>query len=238
MVLSFFVLFTGIIGGAWMAFGPDEVHLPRERIQTLIDERLPYERAGVSVSSAAVRFEKNELVLKVDVAGKRLGQPFSLSATTVGKPVYRDGAFYFTPSGVALENIVIGKNDGQSTADRIRDAAKRYIPGNEGAQNMANDLAAEIESWLRKQTIEAAKEMLSKVPVYTLPDDAKGLVAKAVIGEVLVKNDELVITFTLWRLTGWVVLALLAVLGSIAFIGAMVRNPGMFITASLITSGL
>ena len=233
MVLSFFVLFAGIAAAAWMAFGPDEVRLPRERIQALVDERLPYERNGIVMSNVAIEFQGNEMVMKADVAGTRLGQPFSFSAATVGKPTYRNGSFYFTPSSVELRDVAVGKN-----AERIRDAAKRYFPEKKGVQNAVRDLAPDIEDWLRKASMKAAEDVLSKVPVYTLPDDAKGLVAKAVIGEVLVKNDELVITFTLWRLTGWVVLALLAVLGSIAFIGAMVRNPGMFITASLITSGL
>jgi hypothetical protein len=234
MVLSIFSTILGLAIAGWMAFGPDEVRLTRERIQTLIDQQLPFERDDIIVSNASVDFEGNKVVVNVDVAGERLGQTFSLSAMTIGRPIYRTGSFYFVPSGVEFENIVIGENDGKSLADRIRGAAERYLPNNEGARNLVTDLAPGVETWLRGRTIRAAETILSRVPVYTLSHDTKGLAARAVLGEVFVENGELVITFTLWRLTWWVLMAGLMCLGGLAMMGAMLRNPGMFVAAPLL----
>ncbi|HMO78221.1 MAG TPA: hypothetical protein PKA42_01540 [Candidatus Paceibacterota bacterium] len=224
----------GLVIASWMAFGPDEIRLKHERIQTLIDQQLPFERNNIIFSNATVNFEGNEVVINVDVEGKRLGQSFSLSAITVGKPTYRGGSFYFVPSGVEFENIVINERNDKSITDRIRGAAERYLPDNEGMRNLVVDLAPGVESWLREHTMRGAEVVLSRVPVYTLENDTKGIAAKAFLGEVFVENGELVITFTLWRLTWWVLMAVLIVLASIAMLGAMIRSPGMFIAVSLI----
>lgn len=234
MVLSIIGAVIGLIIAGWMAFGPDEVRLTRERIQTLIDQQLPYERDNIVVSNAVVEFEGNEVVVNVDVSGERLKQQFSLSAMTVGEPIYRAGSFYFVPSDVKFSNVIVGESGEESLADRIRGAAERYLPDNEGARNLVTDLAPGVESWLRDRTKRAAETVLSRVPVYTLPNDTKGFAAKAVLGEVFVENNELVIPFTLWRLTWWVLMAGLIALASIAMIGAMIRNPGMFVAISLI----
>lgn len=238
MSLSIFGIILGTCIAMWTAFGPDEVRLPRERIQTLIDQQLPYERDNVVVSNATVEFKGDELTVNVDVKGERLKQPFSLSAKTIGVPTYRNGSFYFAPSGVEFKDIVVGTKDAKSVTDRVREGAKRFFPNNEGAQNAITDLAPGIEVWVRDRTIKAAGSILSNVPVYTLPNDAKGLAAKAVLGGVYVENDELVITFTLWRLTWWVLAPGFAILGSIAMLVAMIRSPGMFVGAMVLTSGL
>ncbi len=234
MALSIFGAILGLAIAGWMAFGPDEVRLTRERIQTLIDQQLPFERDNVTVSNATVDFEGNEVVVNVDVVGERLGQTFSLSAMTIGEPIYRAGSFYFVPSGVKFENVIIGESGGQSLTNRIRDAAERYLPNNEGARNLVTDLAPGVESWLRERTMLTAEAVLSRVPVYTLPNDTRGIAAKAVLGEIFIEDDELVITFTLWRLTWWVLMAGLMCLGGLAMLGAMMRNPGMFVAISLL----
>ena len=233
LVLSIFGAILGISLAGWMAFGPDAIRIPRDRIQSVIDEKLPFERDNITVANATVSFEGNEVVVSADVAGERLGQSFSLSAMTIGQPIYRGGSFYFVPSNVILENVVISENTEQSITDRLKAAADRYLPDNEGARNLVTDLAPEIESWLLDRTIQAAETFLSRVPIYTLPNDTTGIAAKAVLGEVFVENGELVITFTLWRLTWWVLMAGLMCLTGIAMIGAMIRNPGMFVAGSI-----
>lgn len=234
MALSIFGVVIGLVVAGWMAFGPDEIRLTRERIQSLIDQQLPFERDDVVVSNAQVDFEGDEVSVNVDVAGERLGQSFSLSAVTIGEPIYRAGSFYFVPSSVEFDNVVIGESDGQSLTDRMFGEAERYLPGNEGARNLVTDLAPGIEVWLRDRTMRAAETILSRVPVYTLPNDTKGIAVKAVLGKVFVENGELVITFTLWRLTWWVLMAGFVVLASIAMLAAMIRNPSMFIAISLL----
>lgn len=238
MILSIIGIVVGLGVAAWMAFGPDEIRLTRERIQGLIDEQLPYERDSMVISSATVDFSGDELVVSVDVNGERLGQQFSLSALTVGKPSYRNGSFYFVPSDLEFLNVVVGESDGQSLTDRLRGAAERYTLGNEGVQNLITDLAPGLETWLRNRTIRAAETILSRVPVYTLQNDVKGIAAKAVLGDVFVEDNELVITFTLWRLTWWVLMAIFVVLAAIAMLGSMVRNPGMFVAISLLPGDL
>ena len=149
-------------------------------------------------------------------------------------PKYKVGSFYFVPSNVEFKDVVVGESEGRSLKDRINDATKRYLPNSEGGRNLVTDLTPRLEAWLQDRTMKAAEMVLSRVPVYTLPNDTKGLVAKAVLGDVFVDNDELVITFTLWRLTWWVLIASLVILTSIGMIGAMIRNPGMFMAISLL----
>ncbi len=197
IILSIAGTLLGFGIAIWMAFGPDTVRLSRESIQTLIDAKLPFERDKVTVSNATVAFQENELVVNVDITGERLGQSFSLSAMTVGEPAYRDGSFYFIPSDVVLSNVAVGDASDKSVTDRIRDAAKRYLPDNEGARNLITDLAPAMEARLKEHTLKVAEAALAKIPVYTLKNDTKGIVAKAVLGKVYVENDELVITFTL-----------------------------------------
>lgn len=223
----------GIAIALWMAFGPDEIRLTKDRIQSLVTEQLPFHKDDVTVSDAIIEFENDQVVVNVDVEGERLGQAFSFSALTVGIPSYRTGSFYFVPSTLEFENIVINDNDEESISKRLQGAVNRYFPDNEGARNLIEDLTPGVETWLRQRTMSAAETVLSKVPVYTLPNDSKGIAAKAVLGEVFVEQNELVITFTLWRLTWWVLMAGLFALMSIGMMAALIRNPTLFAAVSL-----
>jgi hypothetical protein len=108
----------------------------------------------------------------------------------------------------------------------LQGAVERYLPKWEGGQNFASDVGAKLDGWVMKVAEEGAQFALERIPVYRLQDDMKGLAAKVFLDTVTVENNELVITFTLLRLTWWVLMYGSALILTIGFMIALVRNPG------------
>jgi len=233
---SVLLALIGVAIAIAVAYMPSEIRLTEEQIRTVIEDQLPFERDGVMISTATVRLGDDDVSIAVAVAGQRLGQSFSLSAATSGQPRYRNGSFYFTPDTITFSDMVVGEAGSQTVTARLRSAADRYIT-DPGLQNLVSDLSPALQSWLQTRIMTAVGNVLSRTPVYTLPNDTTGIAAKAVLNQVFVDNNELVITFTLWRLTGWVIMGLMMLITAIGMLIVFWRHPGLFMAISILPGG-
>lgn len=224
----------------WFAFASRELRLSREEIQEKLDTVLPHTKDGTTVERAVILLADDQLRVHIFVSGKRMLQTFSLEAHTVGVPHYEpsNGSFYFTPTTVEVVRISHGES-GASIGEKLKEAAKRYVPQSQGTLNLATNLGDKVDEWFTRTAEKSALYMLARMPVYTLKDDAKGILTKAVIEDVHIEGDELVIGFTLWRLTGLVITWTCVALLCVGILIVLFRNPKLFLgVAEVIAEGI
>lgn len=217
------VIFGGL--ALWLTFGKSEIRLQEETVRQMVAMQLPKESKGVTVHKGDVAFKDNALVVALAMSGEKLGQTFELEATAVGVPRYEPirGEFFFIPTDVEVTAFTL--NEGKSISERLQGAVERYLPKWEGGQNFASDVGTKLDEWVTKAAEEGAELALKRMPVYRLQDDVKGLAAKVFLDKVVVENNELVITFTLWRLTWWVLMYGAALTLTVGFMITLARNP-------------
>ncbi len=222
----------------WLIFfNAYTIRLTEAEIQAKVGAALPKTVHEVTVESVTVKLHGNDVHLDFTVSGKKYTIPFSVKANAVGQPQYDPsrGTFFFKPSAVKLDEVMV--NNGKPPSDAIAGAAKRYIPNSTGMQNLALDIGKKLDDELPIVVEKITMGVLTRTPVYTLPNDVKGIAAQAVLDRVAVEDGKLVIDLTLRRLTWWVILFAFALLISVGMLGAMARNPGLF-TAATIVDGL
>lgn len=222
---------------AWTAFGPGEIRLTESRLQSIVDEQLPKTQSDVTVERGTVRLQDDQVFVELWMNGSKFGQTFDLQITTLGRPAYdpSNGSFYFRPTDVTIEDVTVERN-GVSVGNQLKGLVDRYLPDNKGASNLAEDLAPAVQAWLEEAAERGATFALQRMPIYTLPDNATGIAAMMFLNDVWSENGELVIDFTLWRLTWWIFLIIVAIAGTVGMLVAMARSPGLFAGATIVGS--
>jgi hypothetical protein len=200
-----------------VAFTPAQL---ARRVEPLLNRDLPLKGTAAEIV-ASLQARK----LDVAIAGGRIdigvllqgrlviGPPFSVAASLRGTPRYEDGAFYFQPEDVRLENFALGE-DGK-LAGALAGLAR--LPG-PGAAGLIEKKGREVERVAKGLAENAIKAELEKRPFYRLKDDAKGEVLRATLESLTVEEDRLVIRFTLWRATLWAALGAAALLVGLVFL--------------------
>ncbi|MFY9657915.1 MAG: hypothetical protein WAK01_15280 [Methylocystis sp.] len=175
------------------------------RVEPLLDKDLPLKGTAADIVASLQARQ-----VDVAIAGGRIeiglllqgrlvvGPPFSVAASLRGTPRYDDGAFYFPPEDVRLENFALG-GDGK-LAGALAGLARLAGPG---AAGLIEKKGRELERVAKGLAENAIKAELEKRPFYRFKDDAKGEVLRATLESLTVEEDKLVIRFTLWRATLW-----------------------------------
>ncbi len=209
-------------------FVPSTVRLSQAQLQNVFSLHLPKQFDGVVMERGAVNFEDDRVLLGLSMRGKKFGKAFSLTMSATGQPDYdpMTGSFYFRPTAIKVEEFTTGV----SISEQLANASDRYLPGNVGAKNLGVDIGKVIDQRLPKLAEQTAVTALNRMPIYTLPNTMKGFATRAVLDSVKIVNNELVISFTLWRLTWWVITMVLICFAAIGLLYALVRHPGIFLS--------
>jgi hypothetical protein len=215
---------VGVSGGTYT------VRLTQEEVQQKIDQKLAhkdtFKKGPASIRVKNARAELTDrLLVHVDMEGEQLFKThFSLSTVATGEVSYRDGEFFFTPAkdGVRIENF---QYDGPPIAERIVKRSERYLT-NRGLRNAVEDAAPHVEAWMKASAEYGATAYLSKAPIYRLKNDFKGIVAKAALEKVEIKDGKLAITFTIWHLAYMVVAWIFVLIMVLGFMFALMQSPG------------
>ena len=200
-----------------VAFTPAQL---ARRVEPLLDRELPLKGTAAEIV-ASLQARKLDVAIadgRIDIGlllqGRLvIGPPFSVAASLRGTPRYEDGAFYFQPEDVRLENFAIGE-DGK-LVEALAGLARLAGPG---AAGLIEKKGREFERVAKGLAENAIKAELEKRPFYRLKDDAKGEVLRATLKSIAVEQDKLVIRFTLWRATLWAAMGAAAVLAGLIFL--------------------
>lgn len=210
--------------------GHAAAHLPKEL------------KGGMTIESAEIDLLSDAADVEITATVKRsvpgLGvQEYEMVIHTITAPDYRfmKGAVHLDPR--EIEIVSIKQVGGQTLAEaggKLKAFAERVLPKRQDEIDelayAAKEIAPEVKAWLEGRAGDAATWYLERYPVYTLPNDWKGYVAQAVLDDIRIDNEQLIITVSALRLAIWAVIwsviALVSLAYSFAWLGFLMSDGG------------
>lgn len=204
----------------WNAYGGSDVVLPQQELQQKIDAKLPFvTKSGVTVSQAQLDLSGDKIGLTVTASAVKGYHAYSLQAQTRGVLRYDNGSgsFYFRPEALGVTNVQMDSVGVPSEAAAIFD---KLVPSEK--LHADKDAILTEAAKLMQSTVQRGAEIaLAQVPVYTLPHNFKGNVARMALSSVEVKDGTII-----------------AHLSFLQFSGMMLVFAGAFVVVLLVGGGL
>lgn len=221
--IAVLVLFVAA-GSLWSIYGKTEIVMTKQELQEKIDAKLPFETGkGVTFSDVDLDLSDNQIGLKVEASGEKLGLQFDTAGRTRGNLRYDNlkGSFYFVPSELELTSL---KTDGESVADRVNGLIEKWVDSPKVLANK-DELSGKAAEMATGLVLKGAEFTLERIPVYTLPDDIKGNVARMFLKDVEVKGDTIVAHLSFLQFTKMLLLYGFVLVLSIGLAAALIMNP-------------
>jgi hypothetical protein len=223
-------------------FGNKEVHFSEEQIQSQILKGL--DKKGlqkgssshtslkvvkeISIKDVNIKISNGKVSAVVSVEGTLIAsKKFSLTAKAVGAPLYKEGAFYFSPTEIKVESF---EYEGDKPGVVISKIADRYITDDK-KKLLMKDIAPVIESWMTTTAQNAVMFTLEKRPIYTLKNDVKGVLIRSSLESVKIQDNELVLAFSVWEFGLSVAIGIFLLIASIAMVFALAQSPFLGVIA-------
>lgn len=208
------VTFVGVLsiaGLLFFMFGTNRFTFSQSDIQGRLNQQLPKTVKEMTIERVAVRLAENRLALRIEMQGTVLREPVSAIVTALGVPRYeaQSGEMYFDADDLKINQLtiagrsVVGEDD-TATRSRFTEAVGLAV------QRLAET---------------AIKAYLAARPVYRFKQDFKGVVLKAALVDVTIRQNTLAVTFSLWNLTVTVGTFALVLLGVLLVIFFLLRHP-------------
>lgn len=232
------VIFFAVIalGGAyWTFFGTHQIALTQAELQSKIDAKMPFTtKGGVTISNVELDLSDDKLGLVVKASATKFKTEYAIGARTKGDLRYDGlrGAFYFHPDTLKVTQI---EANGKSVSDKLGGLIDKWVDSKKILDNK-KELMAWAEEFAQSQLQNSAEYALTRVPVYTLPDDLKGTVVKAFLTDLEVKNGTVIAHLSLWQFTKWVVVNIVMFVAAIGFMIALLANPEWGTTLLILSS--
>ena len=219
---------VGVLAAAglvWAMFGSGKLTFAESELQARLNQQLPRTVREVTIERVAVRLADNRLALRIEIQGAVLRQPVSATLSARGVPRYeaQKGEMYFDADDVKLDQLTIA---GRSVAGEEDSATRRRLT--EAAGSAVQRLAE-----------TAIKAYLATRPVYRFKEDFKGIVLKAALVDVMIAQNALVVTYSLWNLTVTAATFALVLIGVLLLIFWLIRHPrwGVETIADVVDAG-
>lgn len=194
-------------GTVWTLFGNYDFALKQASLQSQIDSRLPYRTPqGVRVATAQLELQNGKITVRVTAVVDKLKHPIEVRGHVPGALRYdpKNACFFFEPEKLVLDEVFV---DGIKFPHTVIETSQRGLDA---------------------VVLAAAKQLMERSPVYTLPKDMKGTAARLVIDDVEVLDGQIVAHLSFWRLDHVVFFfgTLLAVAGILALFLRLNPNIG------------
>jgi hypothetical protein len=198
-----------VAGASLSAFGPERVSLTGADLEERVNRALPRQFHNVTVDRATVRLADGRIAVRAEVRVTGLGRTIATAIEARGVPQYdaERGEVFFDADEVKIEDSGRGgllEQLSLHVGGKLGDRLQTSMPRVEEAA--AGLVASGIRAWL------AAR------PVYRFKGDVKGVALRAVLEDVAVDGDRLVISVSLIRLSAavaaWLCGLLLVALGA------------------------
>jgi hypothetical protein len=198
------------IGALWSTFGSDRVTLTAAQLQERVNRALPREFKGVTVDQATVSVAGGRVSLRVDTRAAALGQSVkgTVSARGVPRLAAERGEIFFDADEVKVTDFAV---TGGNIATRI--------------ERLGAALRERVETAAGHAIAAGLKAYLADRPVYRFKDDLKGIVLKAAISDIATRDDAIVITIALVRITLMAAVCVAALLAILVLIVVLLRHP-------------
>lgn len=213
-----------VAGICWTVFGVHEISMSQTDIQAKIDEKMPATQKGVTISDVKLDLSGDKIGLTLNAATTKFNTEYRMTTATRGTLRYDHGrgAFYFAPEELTIKDL---QANGSSVSDKVSGFIDKWVDSKKIQDNKA-ELAAKAEEVAQGLVQKSAATVLERVPVYTLKNDFKGYVVRAVLSDVEVKDGNVIAHLSLWQLTKTVALFIVSLVAAIGFMIALAANPG------------
>ena len=205
---------TGLICAWWNACGGSDIVLSQQEMQRKIDARLPFvTKNDVTVSQAQLDLSADKIGLSVAASAKKLGQTYSIKAQTKGILRYDNdtGAFYFHPDELKISDVQV---DGSSLQDKTSNIFDILVTSEKLRANKEAILGRAV-TVLQGSVQKAAESTLEHTPVYRMPDNFKGNIARMALSSVEVKDGNIIAHVSFLQFSGMVIVYIGMFLGSL-----------------------
>lgn len=198
------VVFT--IGAVFAASRLKDLRISEKAIQGKIAEKIPFEkeklRVKVIVEKLDFNLDNNLINLAFDVKLKGFTKELDMKATANGTLVYNSGGgtFHFRHHNLKFSELTL-----------------KGFKFSKAQEEMALAGVEAAVSWY-----------LQNYPVYKLPDDFKGNVAKIALESVEIRDRAIIAHLSFWQLTKTVILCLVAVVMCILIVVGFAMHLGPF----------
>jgi hypothetical protein len=208
----------------WNVYGGSDIVLPQQELQQKIDAKLPFvTKSAVTVSQAQLDLSGDKIGLTVAASATRLHRTYTVQAQTRGTLRYDNlsGAFYFHPEALRVIDVQAGEVSVPGKASAIFD---KFVTS-EKLRADKQALMTEAAEIAQNSMQRAAESALERVPVYTLPQNFKGHVARMALSSVEVKDGSLIAHMSFLQFTGMVLVyagmfVLVLVIGGVLVVAA------------------
>jgi hypothetical protein len=205
------------LGALWSALGPDKIVLTTAQLQERVNRALPREFRGVTVEQATVTVADGRVGLRVEVRVAALGHALRGVVSARGVPRYDSerGEIFFDAEDVKVTDFALTGGNLGERFDRLPAVIRDRVEAAAGAA-----IAAGLRTYL------AAR------PVYRFKDDFRGIILKATISNIATRDDAIVVTVSLVKLTVMVAISLAVLLVIVFLIVQLGRHPNWGLSTS------
>lgn len=200
-----------------------DITLTEREVQSKINDKLPFERNGITLNSLRVNLENNSLNVVASFEGKKWGQEFNATINTAGVPYYNnlDGTFYFRPDKITVRDI---KVKGEAISTKVEKFIDKYAGSSKINQN-TGEVGTKVEDWVNGSIESTTIFILQRIPIYTLPDTLKGNTVKILLKSVEINEDSFTLHLSFWQFTKMVMLYVVIFIIALAMPLTLIRNP-------------
>ncbi len=237
------VLLVGSISG--IVYGIKQVSdvvITQEEVQQKINAHLPLTEGNITINEAGVSFQSGKVNIMISAEGKKLGQPFSLTASSAIAVTYDNlsGEFVFIPNAVKVSSLKVrGKDISESVEGTIEKVGKskrfgnwiakldKYVPATELRDKIVAkkaEIGEKAELKAEAMIEKSAKWLLSKTPIRP-PNNLKSNVARMMLESIEIDNGKLIAHMSFWQLTKSVIAGAVLLIISLFLIGVLIIFP-------------
>jgi hypothetical protein len=187
-----------------------KISFTEAELQTKLTEALatsPHDQ--FALSDLTVKLHDNEATVTAQASGEYMGKRVRASLTLVGQPVYDGGAFYFELTQAPQAEVIIEPTSKAaapealgafSTTKKLLALRLKKTVADAELTEVVETFKAELRTWFVGKAETVVVGAFKRHPLYTLPQDGKNLVVRAVLNDVAVTDGKLVITLSLLTL--------------------------------------
>jgi hypothetical protein len=217
------ILILALLGLGWAVLGKHQVSMAQAEIQSKIDAQMPNTQKGVTISNVKLDLADNKINLTLDATASAMGVECRMTGATRGTLRYdsSEGSFYFHPESLDIKDF---KAAGANVSDKVSGLIDKLDRKKDKDDDPKSGLMDKVKDTARDLAQKGAENAFERMPIYTLQQDFKGSVVKAVLTDVEIKDRKVIAHLTLVQFTTIAAILALLIVAAIVFVITRLRK--------------
>lgn len=217
------ILVLALVGLGWAVLGKHQVSMTQAEIQSKIDAQMPMTEKSVTFSNVKLDLGGNKINLTLDATASAMGVECRMGGATRGTLRYdnSEGAFYFRPESLDITDF---KAAGANVPDKVSGLIDKLDKKKDKDDDPKSGLMDKVKDTARELAQKGTERAFERMPIYTLQQDFKGSVVRAVLTDVEVKDGKVIAHLTLWQFSTIAAILALPIVAAIVFVITRLRK--------------